>query len=608
MEKFTQLFEKTIKKTNNGKAIPIIDKNGVLVHRLTVFEDIMVRNLDNLDTIALEVNDTKLTYYQFFKEVEKYMSSFKKLGLKENEVVSLCLPVGIEFICAYFALTTLGITVNALNIMFLLSHGVEPFLDGRNSNTLICYDEYYKLLNKYNAFNDKNLKRIIITGDAIYNHLKSDKDHLDIPDSGVDNTEMIVFSDFLSSANSDEKLEAVLYDENRIATLNYTSGTTGNPKCMGHSDLAPLFLIAAHDTIRRDEKRGDRTLLTIPLQHPTGLFYSMVLQMAEGKTLVLEPRYDKRLFHSDIRDLKINHAVQAKPFYAQLIQDRADGKIKPGDFALFRNAYSGGEGIPMSVCNDINDTLAYAGCVNPLYLGYGRSEEGSLTITPYNIEGRVNTCGVPLPGIKMKLVDPISLKEITPCAGARGEILINTPVTPMYHHYLGYHNTIGVSDGSMLEDDGTLWSRPLDIGSYVQMPDGSLSLLPLGRASDKAKKAQNEVYLFDIKELINDIPGVQECEIIRIPGLNDDFITAHIIVKDSYKGKINEVIKAICDKVKLIDAVRIYDIFGINATSGKCDREAMSKETNDYLVISDGVVCGANFINNGDGLQLIRKK
>lgn len=38
-----------------------------------------------------------------------------------------------------------------------------------------------------------------------------------------------------------DELHAAEYNEDRISTLNYTSGTTGRPKCMGHSDLAPLF-------------------------------------------------------------------------------------------------------------------------------------------------------------------------------------------------------------------------------------------------------------------------------------------------------------------------------------------------------------------------------
>lgn len=608
MEKFTQIYEELLKKTNNGNDVPVIDKNGVSVHKLTIFEDIVLRNLDNLDTIALEINGNKLTYREFIKEVEKYMSSFKNLGLKEHDVVSLCLPVGVEFICSYFALTTLGITCNALNVMFLLPEGIKPYLDERCSHTLICDENYYKLLLLKGSMNDNKLKTIIIAGDSTYTHLKSDSDKILIPGKNLPGIDMLTFDDFLKTSNPQDVLRSVEYDENRIATLNYTSGTTGIPKCMGHSDLAPLFLVAAHDNIIRDEHRADRTLVTIPLQHPTGLFYSMVFQMAQGKTLVLEPRYDKRLFSVDIKTLEINHAVQAKPFYAQLIQDRADGLLKPGDFELFRNAYSGGEGIPLSVCNDINDTLAYAGCPNPLHLGYGRSEEGSLTVTPYNLEGRNNTCGVALPGIKTKIVDAKTLKDIPQVEGAKGEILVSTPVQPIGNCYLGPYNKPGHHDNSIVDEFGVRWSRPEDISTLVKLPDGTLSQLPLGRAHDNTVKGEKEYYLFDLKEEISNIPGIQECEVLTMPSENEEIITVHIVLKEKYKEKREEIIKKIYEKVEVVDAVRFYDIFGINATSGKCDREQMRMETDDYYSLVENKIYSSKFeMNEEKGYSLVLK-
>ena len=78
-----KIYDEIVKKTSNGTDVPIVDKNGVSVHKLTIFEDIVLRNLDNLDTQALEIvgSDVKMTYLEFFKEVEKYMrASSSSLG------------------------------------------------------------------------------------------------------------------------------------------------------------------------------------------------------------------------------------------------------------------------------------------------------------------------------------------------------------------------------------------------------------------------------------------------------------------------------------------------------------------------------------------------
>ena len=595
MNSISQIYDEVVKKTKMGKEIPVVDKNGVKVHKLTIFEDIVLRNLDNLDTRSIEItrSDTKMTFLKFFKEVEKCMSAYKNMGLKEHDVVSLCLPVGVEFLASYFALTTLGVTVNALNIMFILSHGLEDYVAKKCSETFVCDENYFNLIKAKGASNDPNLKNLIITGDASYNHYK-DSDKFMMP-AGLQGVNVLSFNDFLKTANLHDKLNAVPYNEERIATLNYTSGTTGKPKCMGHSDLAPLFLVAAHDTIKRDENRGDRTLVTIPLQHPTGLFYSAVFQLAQGKTLVLEPRYDKTLFAEDIKKYEINHAVQAKPFYAQLIQDRADGKLKPGDFERFKNPYSGGEGIPYANWKQIDETLKYAGCPNDLILGYGRSEEGSSTIAPYNIEGRKNTVGVPLPGIKMKIVEPGTLKDLPQEAGVKGEILVQCPVHPIHHCYLDDYNKEGKTDNSYVDPEGIRWARSEDIGTLVEMPNGSLSLLALGRAKDYAIKDNQKYYLFDLKEAINGISGVQECEVVKIKNGDQDYITAHILLTEEGKMKKQEIVKEICNLTNAIDGVKYHDIFGINATSGKCDREAMSEDFENYYKYQDNNMYEFNF-------------
>lgn len=594
------VFEDIMQKTNQGNNIPVIDKNGVSVHRLNIFEDICLRNKDNLNTIALEINNTKMTYYEFFMEVEKYMQSFESLGLKCNDVISLCLPVGVEFICAYFASTTMGIVCNATNVMFLAKDGVKAYTEERCSDVLICSDQYYKLLKSVNAFEQCNLNKIIITSDSSYAHMLSEKEKTEIPDLGIKNVDFLTFEDFINSGKNNKKFKIVKYDESRISTFTYTSGTTGKSKCIAHSDLAPLFLIASHDNIKRpDEKAGDRSLLTIPLQHPTGLFYSMVLQLAMGKTLVLEPRYDKSIFYSDIKNLNINHAVQAKPFYAQLIQDRNLGKLKPGDFINFKHPYSGGEGIPKAVCNDINDTLHYAGCENDLTIGYGRSEEGSIVVGAYNILGRCNTVGAPIPGVDVRLVDPITKEVIPSIEGAVGEIQISTPVMPINNCYLGKYNTMGKSDNSIVDEKGIRWSQPNDIATVIKCKDGNLSYLTLGRTSNSVIRNDRIIYLFDIKEKLNEICGIQECEVIKISSSTDeDYITAHIVLNENYKEQKNIILKQIFKLFTDIDGVKFYESFGINATSGKCDIEAMSSDRNNYLYLKDDEICNVSFEEN----------
>lgn len=606
----SQIFNNIIKETKNGSVIKTVNKNGVAVPKVTILEDIMLRNKDNLDTIALEIvgSETKLTYREFFRETEKYMSAFKNMGLKENDIVSLCLPVGIEFICAYFAATTLGIGVNTLNIMSLIQEGVDHFLDKKCSHTLMIDKNFYQLLLAKGQVDDEHLKNIIVAGDATYNHYQ-DSSKIEIPNYNLQGVDIIAFDEFLKTANPKDVLKAVEYNEERISTLSYTSGTTGRPKCMAHSDLAPLFLNATHDSILRNESKKDRTLLTIPFSHPTGLFYAMVFQMAEGKTLVLEPTYDKTLFSKDIVENQINHAVQAKTFYAQIVQDYYDGKISAGEFSLFKNAYSGGEGISRVPCQNINKVLDILGCHEPLVLGYGRSEEGSSTMAPYNLDGRANTVGVPLPGITAKISEAETLKDLPQIAGIKGEILVNTPVHPLYHAYLGDYNQPLMSDNSVIDDEGNRFARPNDIATLVELPNGKLSYLVEGRAFDYVLKNQKKQYLFDIKEKLSNLKNVQECEVLSIKNEKQSFVTAHIVLSNAGKTSQREIITQIAENNQEIDAIKVYDKFGVNATSGKCDRETMQSTYTGYYSLVEGDLVAAEFVQeNGELKKKIRTR
>jgi len=93
--------------------------------------------------------------------------------------------------------------------------------------------------------------------------------------------------------------------------------------------------------------------------------------------------------------------------------------------------------------------------------------------------------------------------------------------------------------------------------------------------------------LFDIKEKISNLEEIQECEVISL-GEDDIDVTVHVVVKDKYKENIEALTQKIMSVCEYIDGVKFYDAFGINATSGKCDREAMKKDKNGYVVYKNG--------------------
>ena len=87
---------------------------------------------------------------------------------------------------------------------------------------------------------------------------------------------------------------------------------------------------------------------------------------------------------------------------------------------------------------------------------------------------------------------------------------------------------------------------------------------------------------------------------MSIPNNGNDYITVHIVLKEYAKNQKESVIRKINAMAEEVDAIKYYDVFGINATSGKCDREAMAEDLNDYYLASEDDGTKVDFVKEND--------
>lgn len=81
---------------------------------------------------------------------------------------------------------------------------------------------------------------------------------------------------------------------------------------------------------------------------------------------------------------------------------------------------------------------------------------------------------------------------------------------------------------------------------------------------------------------------MQECEVLKTKIGQKELITVHCVLSNQGSAHEKDVVYAIYQAAFVIDGVKIYNVFGINATSGKCDREAMAMERENFYVCRDG--------------------
>lgn len=599
----------------NAKVIKTI--NGIELYNLNVFQNIMSWNQHNLDIPALDYFGNKITYGELPFEVDAYAKGFKKLGIDEKTIVTMSLPVSNEYIISLFATCNLGAISNNVNFLFLRNNLAKYTLE-KNSDTLIILDVYLPLI--IDQIKNSGLKKIILTSLLDYSPetqmeylsdirkmpkkirekitnpeemAKFQKELLSLKDVQIINMKDIIEY----GRKSTENIEYPEVDIEKDSIYSYTSGTTGEPKCIVFKEQSPNAIIEMHKGLDLRDYVGDRSLLVIPASHATGMFYATYLQMAKGKTLVLQPFYDKNTFASDLEQFEINHTLAAASFYLAAITNTT---LSSTALSKLSRPCSGGEPITKSNSIIINKWLMEHGCKEKIAIGGGSGEVGSSALTSYelNSETKTNETGYPIPGVEVKIIDPKTKKTVP--KGTRGIIHITSAASA--DRYL---NNEEATNNYYYYEDGKKWANLGDIA--VQNEDGSYNML--GRSTDSYIDENGEIkYLFDIEYSLSIDDPVVEWEISAFKVKKKYEIVAQVVIKNEYVGKESEVIEYLCKKYP-IDGVKIYDSFEISEVTGKRDYKALKSDCYGYISLCDEHnFTVTDYINEDKKMRKIAKK
>ncbi|MFG1228511.1 class I adenylate-forming enzyme family protein [Xanthobacter wiegelii] len=216
-------------------------------------------------------------------------------------------------------------------------------------------------------------------------------------------------------------------DIDAAAFIIYTSGTTGRAKGVLLTCRSMLWVTAACWGPIVGLSCEDNVLSPLPLFHSYALNFSVLSILATGASEYILDKYSTREAMRLIETGEFTVFPGVPTMFHYLIEAaQAEGrKTLPG----LRVCVSAGAIMPATL-----NTAFEAQFGVPLLDGYGITETSTMVTMNAASNSRVmGSCGLPLPGVALRIVDPASVRDLD--AGEEGELIVRGP-----NVMLGYHN------------------------------------------------------------------------------------------------------------------------------------------------------------------------
>ncbi|TKT78193.1 dicarboxylate--CoA ligase PimA [Aquamicrobium sp. LC103] len=291
-----------------------------------------------------------------------------------------------------------------------------------------------------------------------------------------------------------------------VALLQYTGGTTGEPKAAILSQRNIAAAVQSYSELFRSEPQfgpDQRVLVYTPLFHIFGLTTSLLRRLSEGASIYLRQRFDASEALDLIHEKRITAFGGVPTMWINLLQQPG---LEDKDLSSINYAISGGAPLPVAVAGRVKELMG----VN-IRGGGGMTETSpvGINIPPMLPPGKDGTVGIPVPGIDVQIVavdDPRRLLR----PGEHGELRVRGPSVTRGYWKRPEETRAAFIDG---------WLMTGDIGYMDE--DGYFYIVD--RKKDMIVSSGFNVYPVAIEKAVHEHSAVADVAVIGIP--------------DSYRGE-----------------------------------------------------------------------
>ncbi|MGI9304954.1 MAG: acyl-CoA synthetase [Gammaproteobacteria bacterium] len=253
--------------------------------------------------------EQRYTYAQMLERCRRLASALSNRGIGPGDTVTLMAPNVPAMLEAHYGVPMCGAVLNALNFR-LDANTIAFILEHDETKLLITDKEFFPVIKEALAQRGGDITIIDID-----DPLASGGESLGEKD----------YEAFLQEGDPDFDWQLPADDWQAIS-LNYTSGTTGNPKGVVYHHKG-AFLNALGNAAVFGIDRNSVYLWTLPMFHCNGWTYTWAVTSVAGTHVCLR-QVDPRLIFAMIKEHRVTHMCGAPIVLNMLVYAPAEAKLE----------------------------------------------------------------------------------------------------------------------------------------------------------------------------------------------------------------------------------------------------------------------------------------
>jgi long-chain acyl-CoA synthetase len=468
--------------------------------------------------VALDFFGAETTYTELGEQISRAAEGLRKLGVKAGDRVALVLPNCPQHIVAFYAILRLGAIAVEHNPLYTPRELRHQFED-HGARVAIVWDKAHPAVHEFPA--DLRVDTVVAVDVTRAMPLgKRIALRLPLPPARAARAALTVsrspkgaltWEALVGGRRLRKKYPRPEIDD--TAVLQYTSGTTGNPK----------GAILSHYNLRANSLQGEAWVPglrrgrevfygVLPMFHAYGLTLCLTFAMSIGARLVLFPKFDEKLVLDAARANPPTFLPAVPPIYDRLVRAAAKRRVS---LRSIRFAISGAMNLPVATVERWEDATG-----GLLVEGYGMTETSPIAAgNPIGPTRRPGTVGVPFPSTEIRVVDPDDT-SIDRGSDEEGELLVRGPQV-----FSGYWKRPDETASTLLADG---WLRTGDIVRVSA--DGFITIVD--RIKELIITGGFNVAPSEVEEVLLAHPDVADAAVVGLPSAaGGEDVTAAVVLR-----------------------------------------------------------------------------